>query len=278
MPQDRPGDFGSKLREARERKGVTLRQIANRTKISMSALEALERSDISRLPGGIFSRAFVRSYAAEVGLDPEKTIQEFIAQFPHDSVTAGHPTSEQVEDNEALESERRMARTVLAMLAVSVPLAGVVLYFGVAGRATDAPAGQGVAAPKSRTTPAVEPVTTTDLPAAAPADPQARVAAAPPPPAAQAPAPSPDRLTVGLSVRRPVWIQVTVDGAKAVDRLLQPGERETLEVTRELVLTAGDAAAVSLTLNGTAARPLGKAGDVVRARVTPANFKEYLQQ
>src|SRR5256885_12045083 len=94
MAADRsPGGFGAKLGEARERKAVSLRQIANKTKISVAALEALERNDVSRLPGGIFSRAFVRSYASEVGLDPETTIQEFIAQFPHDSVTAGHPTS-----------------------------------------------------------------------------------------------------------------------------------------------------------------------------------------
>ena len=76
-----PGNFGRSLREARERRGISLRQIANATKIGMSALEALERNDISRLPGGIFSRAFVRSYALEVGLDPEATLQEFIAQF-----------------------------------------------------------------------------------------------------------------------------------------------------------------------------------------------------
>ena len=74
--------FGAQLREARERRGVSLRQIANATKISVGVLEALERNDISQLPGGIFSRAFVRSYAIEVGLDPEATIQEFIAQFP----------------------------------------------------------------------------------------------------------------------------------------------------------------------------------------------------
>src|SRR5882672_6216272 len=97
------GGFGSKLRDARERKGISLRQIANATKISVSALEALERNDISRLPGGIFSRAFVRSYAVEVGLEPEEAIQEFLAQFPHDSVTAGHSPSQQIEDNEALE-------------------------------------------------------------------------------------------------------------------------------------------------------------------------------
>ena len=87
-----PG-FGDKLREARERRGLSLRQIANATKISVGVLEALERNDISKLPGGIFGRAFVRSYASEVGLDPEATIQDFIAQFPNDSVTAGHPAS-----------------------------------------------------------------------------------------------------------------------------------------------------------------------------------------
>ena len=86
MVPDRTSDFGGKLREARERRGISLRQIANATKISVGVLEALERNDISRLPGGIFGRAFVRSYAVEVGLDPEQTIQDFIAQFPHDRV------------------------------------------------------------------------------------------------------------------------------------------------------------------------------------------------
>src|SRR5207237_4802572 len=127
-PDRTSGDFGGKLRAARERRGVTLRQIANATKISVGVLEALERNDISRLPGGIFSRAFVRSYAIEVGLEPEETIQEFIAQFPHDSVAAGHPTTEQVDDNEALESDRRMATAVLRLIGLSLPVAGVLLY------------------------------------------------------------------------------------------------------------------------------------------------------
>ena len=103
------GNFGRKLREARERKGVSLRQIANATKISIAALEALERDDISRLPGGIFSRAFVRSYAVEVGLDPEDTIRDFINQFPGDTVTAGHASTKPIEDSETLESDRRAA-------------------------------------------------------------------------------------------------------------------------------------------------------------------------
>ena len=84
-------DFGARMRQTREQKGVSLREIAEKTKIGISQLEALERNDISRLPGGIFSRAFVRSYAVEIGVDPEQTVRDFLAQFPHDSVTAGSP-------------------------------------------------------------------------------------------------------------------------------------------------------------------------------------------
>jgi len=81
--------FGTRIRHAREARGVSLRQIADTTKISVRALEALERNDITRLPGGIFSRAFVRSYAAEIGVDPDQAVREFLSQFPNESLTAG---------------------------------------------------------------------------------------------------------------------------------------------------------------------------------------------
>ncbi len=76
------------------------------------------------LPGGIFSRAFVRSYASEVGLDPDATIQEFIAQFPNDSVIAGHPGNGSSEDHVAVESDRRTAGTFLWLIVLSLPIAG----------------------------------------------------------------------------------------------------------------------------------------------------------
>src|SRR6476661_9797666 len=135
MTAERPaGDLGRKLREARERKGMSLRQIANSTKIAVSVLEGLERNDISRLPGGIFGRAFVRSFATEIGLDPEATIQEFILQFPQDSVTVGHPRSKQIVDHQALESDRRMASTVLRLIGLAVPIAAAVLYLSMTER------------------------------------------------------------------------------------------------------------------------------------------------
>jgi cytoskeletal protein RodZ len=74
-------DLGARLKQARIAKGVHLRDIATATKISVVALEALERNDYSRLPGGIFSRAFVRAYALAVGLEPEAAVSEFLTEF-----------------------------------------------------------------------------------------------------------------------------------------------------------------------------------------------------
>jgi transcriptional regulator with XRE-family HTH domain len=92
MP-DRPvTDFGERLRRARDSRGVSLRQVANVTRITVRALEAVERNDLLRLPGGIFTRSFVRAYAAEVGLDPEGTLREFLAQCPEEATAI--PTSE----------------------------------------------------------------------------------------------------------------------------------------------------------------------------------------
>jgi cytoskeletal protein RodZ len=299
MAADRTsGGFGGKLRDARERRGISLRQIANTTKISVGALEALERNDISRLPGGIFSRAFVRSYANEVGLDPDAMIQEFIAQFPNDSITAGHPTTDRGEDYVSVENDRRMATAFLWLIGLSLPIAGVVLHFATAGRGVEppgpAPAPANVATPAPEAAPAVVPEQSSAAPASPPATaaPDARTRTEPgaapgrPAPAADPPAAAPppaavpavaDRLTVVLSVKRPCWVSASVDGERRIDRLLQPGERQTIEVRREMVITAGDATAIALTLNGADAKPLGKTGEVVTARFNLATFKDYVQ-
>ena len=280
MSADRPADFGTKLRQARERKGITLRDIANRTKISVAVLESLERTDIARLPGGIFSRAFVRSYAKEVGLDPDVTVEEFIGLFPHDAVTAGHQHSNEFEDTQLFESDRRVASSLLWILVVSVPLAGGVLYLGMSQRAGEPDAERSAPPPKAAP---VEPAPVVDGPAAPgegtqPAKdvPQAAPSAVPPPSAAPVPAAA-EGLKIELSARRPVWVSATVDGQKAIGRLLQVGDKEVVDVKRELMLTAGDASAVRMTVNGAEARSLGKNGEVITARVTPANFKDYLQ-
>jgi len=303
MAPDRSGvDLGSRLRAARERRGVSLRQIAGATKISVSALEALERNDLSRLPGGIFSRAFVRSYASEVGLDPDEAIQDFLAQFPHDVTATHHQPAEPVEDHDAVESDRRTASTFLRLTIISLPIAAAVVYFGIAGRPTpvaqpgtptatevrsEAPppppspvpaASTGAlteVAPTAQTLPArgKEPTATSLVKPAVAALPER-----PAPPVAPTDAREDDaaHLTVDLTVTAPCWMTATVDGEKRLERLLQPGERQTIEVGRELSFTAGDAAAVKMTINGVSARPLGRRNEVVTARINRTTFKSYL--
>ena len=294
-PERTSSGFGGRLRDARERRGVSLRQIANSTKIAVAVLDGLERNDISKLPGGIFGRAFVRSYAIEVGLDPEATIQDFITNFPKDSVIAGHPTSDRIEDRVALEGDRQTAGTFLWMIAISVPIVAGLLYFATVGRQVPAESAQAPAAAGAVVKPAVQelppaPVPVPEPPVAQPVDSAARpsasasgVAAASsgvPTPAAtdvRPAAASGDQLTVVLTVKRPCWVSATVDGQRSIQRLLQPGEQQTVTVRREMVLTAGDAAAIAVQFNGADARVLGKAGQVVTARFSLANYKEYLQ-
>ena len=74
--------FGAWLRRERERRGLALDLIANRTKIAASLLAGLEEGDLSRWPTGIFRRAFVRAYADAVGLDPERLLAEFAVVHP----------------------------------------------------------------------------------------------------------------------------------------------------------------------------------------------------
>jgi cytoskeletal protein RodZ len=74
--------FGARLRRERERRHIVLSSISANSKISVGYFEALERDDLSRWPSGIFRRAFIRAYAAGIGLDPEAIAREFVERFP----------------------------------------------------------------------------------------------------------------------------------------------------------------------------------------------------
>src|SRR4030095_14455940 len=89
MSDERQSTIGATLRAARERAGLSLRQIADTTKLSAHVLSALEQNRIAQLPGGIYRRAIVRAFASEVGLDAEKTLRQFLEQYPDDVPVAG---------------------------------------------------------------------------------------------------------------------------------------------------------------------------------------------
>ena len=119
-------DFGAKLREARERRGVSLRAISDHTKISIPVLESLERNDPSRLPGGVFTRAAVRSYASQVGLDPDATVREFLIRFDLEPpMTAAAPIPEpRLDSGDA----HRLAAVLIKVVVASLVAVAILLY------------------------------------------------------------------------------------------------------------------------------------------------------
>jgi transcriptional regulator with XRE-family HTH domain len=74
--------YGPSLRRERERRGISLEELAMATKVSVDLWEGMERNDFSRWPSGIFARAFIRDYARVVGLDPDAVVDELCRQFP----------------------------------------------------------------------------------------------------------------------------------------------------------------------------------------------------
>lgn len=71
--------FGEKFRTARELRGIDFSKITQQTRISARFLRAIENEAFEELPGGLFNRGFVRTYAEAVGLDPNTMVEEYTA-------------------------------------------------------------------------------------------------------------------------------------------------------------------------------------------------------
>lgn len=257
-------DFGAMLREARERRGLSLRQIAARTKISVAVLESLERNDISRLPGGLFSRAFVRGYAAEVGLNPDDTVRAFAEAFDVDGPVPAHGTTAGAHDGAA---RGPRVRPAWAALAAAMVLLAAGMYFAIRSRGASARDVRPPAidlAPRPALTPALlrTPPPSGTLPARSTA------------PAAIEDGPE---LRLDLHPTAACWVSMVVDGKHMRPRVMQPGEHEVRTVRREAVIEIGDAAAFAWTINDQPGRALGGPGEVTRIRITPATAARYIR-
>jgi cytoskeleton protein RodZ len=261
-------DVGTELRNGRERRGKSLAALADSTKISVATLQAMERGDFTRLPGGIFTRGFLRAYAREVGLDPEETVQHYLAEFepPPPSEPIADVADAELGDLgpvEMEELERRNQRNQLIGGAV-ILLVGPFLYFTFLGRYSNG---------------------------------SASVAAQSPPPAAVIPAKAEvgttgsagetsvasrdtDRWAGKLHLEiRPTescWVSAIVDGRQGLQRLMTAGEHETIDATDEVTLRIGDPSTCAYSINGTVARQAGEARQPATLHITRQNYKDFL--
>jgi cytoskeletal protein RodZ len=225
------------------------------------SLEALERSDLSRLPGGIFTRAFVRAYAQEVGLDPDRTIQDFIAEVPAESASSARASA--LEDGARLESDRKAVTTAIRLALFSAPLISLVIYYG------------GQRAPVA---PATEPASVIEsVPTAEPAPPPSPETSAPAP-VESAPAIVPDAtgLQMEIAPRASCWVSLTADGERVFSGMMTSGEKRAVTAREQILVNVGDAGAFAYTLNGRPGRQLGAPGEVVSRRITLSNLSEFI--
>src|SRR2546423_12771750 len=72
--------LGEELRRRREERGTTLNDISEATRIGTRFLKAIETNNFSILPGGIFTRSFIRAYAKHVGMNEDEAIGLYLQQ------------------------------------------------------------------------------------------------------------------------------------------------------------------------------------------------------
>jgi len=245
--------FGEILRQERELRGVSLREIADATKISIRFLEALEQDRMEVLPGGLFKRAFVRQYANYLGLDAERLVDQFVVEHPLEREAQARRPPTPVSDR---------AHPGGALLFVLVGLGAALSVMKLAG-------------PESVREP--EPVVAPAPPSLAPV---ADDSVYPPPGSPRStPVPERDGLVLTMSATQACWVEVSVDGQTVMNRVMTQGESQTLEAEGEILLSVGNAGGIAFSVNDRRGLPLGDSGEVRRnIRITKQSLASLLAE
>jgi cytoskeleton protein RodZ len=267
--------FGAKLKQERERRGVTLDEIALSTKISTRFLRALEDERFEQLPGGIFNKGFVRAYARHLGMDETQTIADYLEATGETQPAKKADAFESVEVQEVRTEVRKEDNSGGISAIPWGTLAGALLIVAI---------GLGIWGFYSRekvSKPAEPPSSTTNLPSASPSESSAALpsstttaaqsqtsTASPTPQEAPSstqtsvPGPSsgsttPGSFTVRVRAREDSWVSITADGNRIMmDTLVAPAER-SVEARSSVVVRAGNVGALDFWFNGAKLPPQG---------------------
>jgi cytoskeleton protein RodZ len=258
--------FGEELRREREIRGISLKEIADATKISKRFLEALERNDHHTLPAPVFTRGFVREYSRYVGLNAEEMVNRYNFAAATDDRIEKPPQVEKyaqtpVRDISPKPPRKRgippvyasVDRNLIAALFIAVALAGVA-YWAVQHRRAEAEAAADAPTPLTTSSVAAAPVL---LPK---------------------PAADDARLHLTVEVLDKAWVVLEADGKTVVNAEMERGERRTFEANDAFRFrNIGNAAGLKLTLNGSLVPTLGTDGEVIRNRVFDRDALEKLR-
>ncbi|HYB94775.1 MAG TPA: RodZ domain-containing protein [Vicinamibacterales bacterium] len=253
MADHRLLDPAARLRDAREAKGLSHRQVAEATKLSVRQIDLLEKGCLKDLPEGIYRRAIIRAVAREVGLNPEQLLAEFAAKYP-DALPAPAPPI--VTEIKTGSSPNRL----VTFMSAALPLIAGLAYFGVPiARATIAePAAKPVQARR------IAPLRAEVLPVGGFSEPPVSPASRPVP------------VVVTLTISSRCQLRVVADGTQIIGRTMEQGETVPIELGDELVLLGDNASAVQFSINGQAGRLLGEPGDALSTRIGRDDYQDFL--
>lgn len=261
QPYPELASFGEELRREREIRGISLKEIADATKISKRFLEAIERNDHRTLPAPVFTRGFVREYARYLGLSAEDVVNRYnfaaagddrIEKSPHlDRLVQPvihEPVREPAPKKGIPPAYARIDRNVFITIFIVAALIGVSYWAVTRKRAL---------ADQARN----------DAPAAAPARMKSTPPMATTSPAAPI-APADEMLHMTVEVIGNSWIALEADGKTVFSDEMKKGQSYTFAAKNQFKFRRiGNAAGVVVTVNETHFPPLGGDGEVVRNRI-----------
>jgi cytoskeletal protein RodZ len=235
--------FGTWLRRQREAREITLREIADRTKISLRYLEAMEEDRFDVLPAPLFAKGFLREYARYVGLSPDEVVNHYL------SVTS--PQEEEPGEKTMSVIRRKAGQTrswafYLFFVVAGLLLLGLVAVFAFWNEKRRAEPSAAAEAP----------------PIAAPPAATVQTIPPPPPPAEEPAAP----IEVTLDFTGTCWVDVLIDGKQRIAEEHVQGESLPIAAQESVVfVTIGNAGGVNIQVNGQPFPIPGKApGKVIR--------------
>lgn len=263
--------LGQYLRAERSKRGMSLDEVASRTRIRLQTLEALERDDYPMLPAEVTVKGFLRAYARCLALDEQQVLaryQEFAAEYfkvAQDSDAVGLT----VQASRQHAWQHKLTVVGLTVAALMVVISGVVALsprnqpdhptdISSPMQAPRPPVAVPVPGPITET-PTVEPV-----PGAPPIGQPGMIPEPATTPLREAAKPQ----QLAVTATETSWVQVTIDNGEPREALLQPGERVGWEAEQTFRLTVGNAGGVAVEFNGESLPPLGPGGKV-RTLVLP---------
>lgn len=240
--------IGSILKQEREKRGLSIEDVHETTKITVQNLSALEEDKFDYFPNKVYARAFLRDYANFLGLDSA----ELVGKYEQNWGQPKEPEAAVVENKGA--SKNVVGYVVIALLVIAI--LAVTAYYGWSTYEKKGSVPK--VSIKTPAPPRSEDVATIPKPIA-PAKPIAA-----PKPANTKPVPKTaavsDKLTLEVTPTTTVWARVKVDGKKVFEGMLSKGSVKTYEGKKNVFIRVGKAGAVQLKLNGQMQPSLGSLG------------------